>query len=466
MLLGIVLFSSDGVAEQCTLFYDGLNPLANYTPYITTTKILEPKEEVEKLTEQLDKLQSMGIDEFIKYALTEEPLSYINVGSKKYNWLDLALTRNATDETVNQLLQIGLYVSPHIIPKLYKRYGFEKTTRIISHMSIDGLENIVIKQKGIPYSITNYFLLHKDFKGIKHLIEKYYLNVNSNIEIGTMVDLKSLTIIDRFNGSLLFDLVEYSDLYQIQVRKLRERSVSEDKFNNEYSIYSLKHNCRSIKDTGRMKVKYVIKRSKIDSLIKELEIDLDTIEKEEMLKLIQKPVIQEYLANKIFLRNIKNSKLKSEPIENFDLLTQDEINNSLKNEEHFYYDKSGLTLKEYLFVNKQYSWEKNTKEMSLERLAFFLIKNNYDFTRIDNINLLKKVSHHKWRGKNLSYYLLRHSTTNKNIKSIYIYLPEPISSYGLNPLEMLSIKSELYNELSDSISEIKLEMKQIYENRL
>lgn len=464
--ISFISLSVNASSEDCVLIYDGLNPVKSSAPLITslTTNIQDEKPEVR--LGQIEKLNSIGIEEYVKSALTGKEKDYITISGNNYNLLDVAIIKDANEQTIAQLYQIGYYVSPQVIPIIYKTTNFLKVIEIINTMTIDGLENILIEYRGGAYSVTNFFLLEKDFKALNYLAKNYNFDANSNSQIGDMIDVDQFKIEYRLKASKYIDLQQYEKLYNQQLNQKQKYLSNKNTFDHEYNVYSLKHNCKSLSRVWEAKVKYAIKLSVINSLVENSDLDIEKAQKKELLALTKNPVIEEYLANLVDLREVNKSTLKAKFINSFDSLTRKEINLFLSDRSHFYYDNTGLTLKEYLFLKHQYKWESDTIEMSLNRLAYFLINNEYDLSNKKNISLIIQLNLENEKGKNLSYYLLKHAVTNENIKAIYKYLPEPSALYGLNPLEMLHIKLELYNGLNSSIQMFSNIFKDKYEVRL
>jgi hypothetical protein len=459
-----IVFSSKANTEECLMFFDGLNPINQSTPLISTAKTNIQEDTKQKRLTQINKINSMGIDTYIKYALTGEELSSIGIAGKAYNWLDLALLKNATEETINHLLQIGFNASPHTIPIIYKIYGYAKLIDIINSMTINGLEHTVFDEGSTLYSISSYFLLKKDFEALRYMREKFSFDIDENLTAGQIISLDHFTIEDRLSASSIMDLLQYNKLYKKQMQKNAFVFIKKATFNAEYNIYRLKHNCESIK--GSINVKYAVKRSEITKIIEKQRIDLGEIQKGELIESIKNPIVQEYLVNSLELRNRKTPTLKSKSVENYDSLTQDSILSFLNDDDHIYIDNSGITLKEYLFLKNKYSWNQEMIGMSINRLAYFLIKSHFDLSSPNSVGLLRKISLENEKGKNLTYYLLKHAVSSKSINAITKFLPEPTSTYGLNPIEMLHIKSELHRELQDSIQVAARNIKQSYKDRL
>tara|TARA_R110000823_G_scaffold313535_1_gene441313 strand:- start:445 stop:1281 length:837 start_codon:yes stop_codon:yes gene_type:complete len=266
-----------------------------------------------------------------------------------------------------------------------------------------------------------------------------------------MLDLNQFTIDNRLKISKYIALQHYQNVYNQQSNQKQKYLASKDAFDHEYHIYSLKHNCKNPSNDWSIEVKYAVKLSFINDLVGNSDVNIDKVSKIELLALTENPVIEEYLANLVDLRESNKSTLEAKFMKSFDSLTLEDINPLLSDTAHFYYDSTGLTLNEYLFLKRQSDWNSDTIPMSLNRLAYFLIKNEYDLSNMKNIDILTQLNLVNEKGKNLSYFMLKHAVTNEDIKAIYKYLPEPSALYGVNPLEMLHIKLELYSELNSSI---------------
>jgi hypothetical protein len=467
ILIFFLSVSLDAKTEECFLIYDGLNPFKQSGPFIESAFIKEKQDtKIQKITLQTQKINSQGINTYINSALAGQELNSITVGGKDYNLLDIAFIKGAKDIMIERLFQIGFNISSHAIPFILKKHGYKKTIDIIDRMSIDGLEYTTIDDKFNKYSLVNYFIFLKEFQAISYLESQYGFDVNSNIELGDIVSINGFSIEERLKIFFIIDIVNYNQLYKKHLTKRNKNFLEKEVFDEEYNIYRLKHNCDYLKDVSQLNVKYAVKKSVIDNLINELDIDLDKAQKVEIQNKVSHPIIQEYLNKVIDLRVGKDLSPKSKYIKSLSTLTKHEIDLSLANEDYFYIDSTGFSLKEYLFLDGKYEWEANSIEMSMNRLAHFLIKEKINFSNKKYISLLNKIKLINENGKNLSYFLLSHAKSNETIRLVHKILPEPTAMYGLNPLEMLQIKLELYPELNDSIKFISKTLKESFRNRL
>lgn len=185
-LLGYLSFiCTNANAVECFLFYDGLNPLKQSSPFIERVVSIKEKQKKQEKQEIAQKrlyqaklIRSLSADEYLKSWLSGKIESSFIVSGKEYNLLDFALINGAKENVVEELFQLGFNVSKHTVPFLLNSYNYKKAIDIIDRMSIAALGNILILDNKKYYSIANYFLLMKNFKAIKYLESRYGLNIN------------------------------------------------------------------------------------------------------------------------------------------------------------------------------------------------------------------------------------------------------------------------------------------------
>jgi|GEM_PF-4162713 len=471
LILAILLLPIKANGKECALYYDGLNPLTQTAPLIESIDLVRKggseRERRSQRQDQIEKINSLGIELYIDKALKGTEKNNIVIGGREFNLIDLALIKGAEKKTIHQLFQIGFYLSPHSIPLLINTYESKEFIDIIKEMTLSGLDNLLIDHNGNEYSIVNFLLLNKDFYTIKYMVEEYDFDVTSNMILGDMVDLGSLNLEERMKASSVVHLKNYMEIYKDRKKKSRKYLYAKMDFNNEFRYYRLKHNCSNFSSADYSNVKYAVKASIIKELIKELDIDINSSQPQEIIKLVRNPIIEEYLINEV-LKHKREEKAvrKAKFISEFHTLSKNEIRKLLQDDSFFYINKDSITLNEYLFLKSNLSWEKGRIEMRINRLASYLINSGLEDLDHDTINKLYAISSMIEDGKNLPYYLLKYARNSESLFFIQKNFPPPQANYGVNPIEMLRIKSELDIRLKEPVQYISKSLQNRYKDRL
>tara|TARA_R110002167_G_C12532285_1_gene639225 strand:+ start:260 stop:805 length:546 start_codon:yes stop_codon:yes gene_type:complete len=177
--------SAQTSSEECVLIYDGLNPVKRSGPIITSIYRDVQEDPAEVRLEQIDKLNSIGIENYVKLALTGAERDYITISGNKFNLLDVAIIKGAKEQTISQLFQLGYFVSPQVIPIIYNSSNYLKTIEIINTMTIGRLENILIEYRKSAYSITNFLIMKNEFEALNYLEKIIILILNPTLRWGT-----------------------------------------------------------------------------------------------------------------------------------------------------------------------------------------------------------------------------------------------------------------------------------------
>lgn len=467
--LGIILASSNAHTKECAIYYDGINPVDQPAPSIQAVHEREVyRESADERLRQIEEIGELGIERYIKSAIAGTVKDSLTVGNQQFNLLDLALLKGASQQTVSKLFNMGYSLSTHAIPMLQPTYMGKEFIDIIYTNSSTGLESILINQGERRLSLVNYLLINRDFATIRYLSNEYGTDVNSNISYGDMVDIRTFSFEDRMKASSLIDVNNYTETLTSKREVKRKKESDKEIFNEEFHIYSLKHNCKSSDELDYTNVKYAVKHSDIKDKINQLGIDLDTATLSDLQESMLNPVVEEYLGTKIYRAKLsKGKRRKAKTIkDDYRNLTDTRIEELLSNRDVFYINQSGLTLREFLFLNRKLDWNQYAIEMSMKRIASYLASDESELLSYIGTNQIKELSSNFENGKNLVYYLLKYAKTKRALNAIKDQLPKPESEYGLNPAEMLLIKSELTPLLSNSIREISLAVKKEYEVRL
>ena len=124
LVLGSILFQfKDYGGSDCTLYYAGINPLNSKEPLFESLKNdLNTENELSEKQFLIERINTTGIDDYIKNASEGLVSSSLSIGGRKYNLLDLALLKKANTETITTLFNRGVYLSTHAIPLILKTY--------------------------------------------------------------------------------------------------------------------------------------------------------------------------------------------------------------------------------------------------------------------------------------------------------------------------------------------------------
>ena len=105
--------------------------------------------------------------------------------------------------------------------------------------------------------------------------------------------------------------------------------------------------------------------------------------------------------------------------------------------------------------------------MRINRLANYLVNNGSLGLSVKELkSKLNELNSIMENGKNFSYYLLKYSQTKRMMSIVDKNFPLPESQYGLNPVEMLRIKSELDPKLEGVAMSISNALSNRYQDRL
>ena len=464
LVLGSILFQFKAHgSSDCTMYYAGINPLNSQEPLFESLKNdLNTENELSEKQFLIERINTTGIDDYIKNASEGLVSSSLSIGGRKYNLLDLALLKKANTETINTLFNRGVYLSTHAIPLILKTYQTTIAIDKIYNFSESSLEDILISNGSYEYSIVNFLLLNKEFDTVDYLVEKYYLDVTENIKQGSLININNFSIQERLDISKQINVKEYISSYNYQEKERKTELIKKEIFNSEYKIYKLKHNCIDFRNSDNFIVKYAVKLSKILKLIDEKNFDLKKANLKDVVNSFQNPIIQEYLSKVI---RKKNNSRSAKTLNDFEKKSWEDLYALNRDSKYFYISDNGLTLKEYLFLAGKWSWETDSIEMSMDRLAYYLMNMDF-FPSEDILKELMKINDFTENGKNLSYFLLKYAPTNSSILAINNSMPSPYSEYGINPLEMIFIKAELSPDLLSSIKFISKTLSKNYVNRL
>ena len=472
LLLATFLFPFNVYGGDCQLYYEGLNPINQAAPLIKSVGVVKAdslnEEDRQERQAQIEKINSLGVDAYISRALEGTEKDSIRIGEKLFNLLDLALIRKADEDIVSKLLNVGYSLSPDSIPLLFKVYESIDAINLIEKTSPSALHSLTIKYNGGEYSIVNLLLLKKDYKAIEYLKTEYNLDILSNASLGNMINIGGLNLDEKIKVSSVINIAEYMELYDFYKKLDEKRFYEKEEFEQEFKYYILAHNCSEPKNLDFKNVKYAVRASKIQELLEELNFEIVSSNVEKIKRLIDNPIIEEYLV-KIATDSDRElePKRKAKFMRNFYALSSHRKIDLLNDKDFFYINKDGITLNEHLFLKGKVPWVENSVEMRINRLANYLVNNGSLGLSVKELkSKLNELNSIMENGKNFSYYLLKYSQTKRMMSIVDKNFPLPESQYGLNPVEMLRIKSELDPKLEGVAMSISNALSNRYQDRL
>ena len=434
--IGATLFCTLSFAETCNnMYFNNFGGMAEQ-PYIQYRMLEERWFANEIISDNFDK---ESILEHINVFLKDGGNDHIEFLGRDINLLDAALFFSLKSDVTNKLYAMGYRVSDPAIDLLLNKYGGEKLLSDLIEFHDGDLNSISLNYKKGKYSLSNYFLLQRDFKSLSKLRALRTFDVESNFYSGVKIDIRNFTLLERNKAAEFINIRTYEKDFITQDKLERETAKKESLIFNNYRHYDLYNHCSpNDVDIVKSKIKYALGYHELSDMLLQEGKSIENLNESDIMIFKEQPIAQDYIK---YLLSLSERKLtSSQIISDFNSATSQEINKYINDTNKTYYSYEGVSINEFLFINRNGEWGDNIDKFNITRVADYLRKNPNKIKKMSNSNITL-ISNSYYMGKNFSHYILRDIKNIDKIKKILKSFGVPKNQFGLNISEWYWIKS-------------------------
>lgn len=391
-------------------------------------------ERVEQTSAAMDKLNEVGINQYIELALQGSVPDSLFIWGSETSLMDLAIMHEADNNSKDKLLASNYFMSPLAASILIEAGDPKEALETIKKYSNIDLNELKVANSKSTMTVSNYWLLDNKASAIVLASEMGLLSIPDNFYKRDLIDLQNVPLEQMALLDDRFDVEFYQSSYSKQLAKKTERKALKDLFRSHYADYTLALLC--VDDFQNVAQDDVLFSVGIKELEAELSLhslnindDIDVL-----LEKIKAPMLQQYLVSK--KEHKKYEKAGFEKVQDF-----------TNNNQVIEINPRGYTKTELDYINNDVLVDRFTFKFRPEKLALLFIEKDSPEVRkklLKNASLIKNGS---YNGMNTSHFVALYYKEKEQFEWFIRNFGDPVSDMGLSLSDSLLLRAFYFEDI-------------------